>query len=203
MKKLAFLVFVWLSVFTVVAFAQEKSLLIDDFEVVFTAGPDGTVDAGAGNGSSVEVAAATDIKRSGKQAMKVTYNALAGGYIWVARGYGLDAKNSDWLVKPENIDWKNYSAISFYVYGSDSKTKVAFDIKDSGNEIWRYIFEDNFQGWKQIVCPFNEFFARSDWQPDNAEKNSQIDFPIKSYQFEPLPESKGILYFEDVELISK
>lgn len=186
-----------------ICLAQEKNLLIDDFEVVFSAGPDGTVDSGAGIGSSVEVAAAVDFKRSGKQAMKVTYNAVSGGYIWIARGFDLDAKHADWLVKPQDIDWKKYKAISFYVYGSDSKTKVAFDLKDSGNEIWRYIFEDNFKGWKQIVCLFSEFNARSDWQPQTADKNSMMDFPIKSYQFEPLPEAKGVLYFEDVELINK
>ncbi|MBU1727259.1 MAG: hypothetical protein KJ880_06495 [Candidatus Omnitrophica bacterium] len=185
------------------ACAQEKNLLIDDFEDVCIGVGNGTVDAGAGNGSSVEVGPALDIIRSGKQALKVSYDAVSGGYIYVARGYDLDVKASKWLVDPKDIKWDDYKAISFYMYGSDSKAKISFDIKDSGNEIWRFIAEDNFKGWKQIVCPFDQFTARNDWQPESADKNSVIDFPLKSYQFEPLPEAKGVLYFEDVELIRK
>ena len=183
------------------SFADSQGLLIDDFEGAISGGPDGTVDFGAGNGSSIEVIAATDIKYSGSQSVKVTYNAVSGGYMWIARGFGLDAKNSGWLVKPENIKWSEYNAIAFYMYGNESKTKIAFDIKDNGNELWRFMLEDNFKGWKRIVCSFNDFFARGDWQPNNADKNSTLDFPIKSFQFEPLPQAKGILYFDDAELI--
>jgi len=180
--------------------AQEQGLLLDDFEGSISGGPDGTVDFGAGNGSSVDVTAATDIKYSGNQSIKVTYDAVAGGYMYIARGFGLDAKNTNWLVKPEDIDWKKYKAFSFYVFGSDSKADVAFDIKDNSNEIWRFLFQDNFKGWKKILAPFNEFSVRDDWQPDNADKNGNLDFPVKSYQFEPRPEAKGALYFDRVEL---
>ena len=123
--------------------------------------------------------------------------------MYVARGFGLDAKNAAWLLNPEEIAWKEYRAFCFYMYGSDSKTKIAFDIKDKGGEIWRFIVEDNFAGWKQIVCPFDEFFARSDWQPENAEKNDFLSFPITSFQFEPRPEARGTVYFDCVELIRK
>lgn len=178
-----------------------KGFMIDDFEGVITGGPEGTVDFGAGNGSSVNVTASTEIKHSGSQALKVEYDAIAGGYMWIARGFDLDVKGAAcWRVKPEDIKWKDYNALSFYMYGANSKANVAFDLKDNGNEIFRFIVEDNFIGWKQIVCTFAQFFARTDWQPNNADKNSAIDFPIKSFQFEPLPESKGILYFDDVGL---
>jgi hypothetical protein len=180
--------------------AQNQGLLLDDFENPISGGSEGTLDFGAGGGSSVEVTAATDIKYSGNQSIKVVYDAVSGGYMWVARGFGLDAKNTAWLVKLEDIDWAKYKAFTFYVYGSDSKAKIAFDIKDNGNEMWRFMLEDNFTGWKKIVCPFNEFFARDDWQPDNADKNATLDFPIKIFQFEPRPEAKGTLYFDSVEL---
>ncbi|MCX5714920.1 MAG: hypothetical protein NT033_09035, partial [Candidatus Omnitrophica bacterium] len=122
------------------------------------------------------------------------------GYMYIAKGFGLDAKNATWQVKPQDIDWKKYNAISFYMYGQDSKTKVAIDIKDNGNEIWRFMVTDDFKGWKKTVVPFKDFFVRGDWQPDNADKNAALDFPLKSYQFEPLPPAKGTLYFDDVEL---
>jgi hypothetical protein len=123
--------------------------------------------------------------------------------MWIARGFDLDAKNAAWLIRPADIDWSKLNAISFYVYGSDSKANIAFDIKDNGYEVWRFMVEDNFVGWQKIVCPFNEFFVRGDWQPNNADKNATLDFPLKSFQFEPLPEAKGTLYFDSVELVSK
>ncbi|KPK98903.1 MAG: hypothetical protein AMJ95_02185 [Omnitrophica WOR_2 bacterium SM23_72] len=179
---------------------QSQGLLLDDFEGPITGGPEGTVDFGAGNGSSVDVTAAQDIKYSGNQSLKAVYDAVSGGYMYIARGFGLDAKNTAWLVKPEDIDWAEYKAFSFYVYGSDSKTQVAFDIKDNGNEMWRFSFEDNFKGWKKITCLFNMFFARDDWQPNNADNNLTLDFPIKVFQFEPRPQAQGTLYFDRVEL---
>jgi len=184
-------------------FAADNNLLLDDFEISVSGGPEGTVDFGAGNGSGVQVSQVTDIKNTGNQVLKVVYDAAPGGYIYVARGTGLDAKNANWLIKPEDIKWENYSAISFYIYGRDSKDKIAFDIKDNGGEIWRFMLEDDFKGWKQIVCNFDKFMVRDDWQPDGADKNGQLDFPIKVFQFEPLPESKGTLYFDTVELVKK
>lgn len=181
---------------------QTVSGLVDDFEGTITGGPEGTVDFGAGSGSSVNVSASTDIKYEGKQALKVEYDAVTGGYMWIARGYDLDVKGADvWRTNPKDINWKDYNAFSFYMYGQNSKGNIAFDIKDSGNEMFRFMVQDNFTGWKQIICPFAQFFSRSDWQPNNANKNDTIDFPLKSFQFEPLPESKGILYFDDVELV--
>ncbi len=185
------------------SFAQDKGLLIDDFEGVIDGGANGTVDFGAGNGSTVSVSASTDIVSAGKQSLKITYDAVSGGYMWIARGFGLDAKNAGWLFKPESIDWKQYNAVAFNLYGNNSKGSIAFDLKDNGGEIWRFLITDDFTGWKQIICPFDQFFARADWQPDSADKNGQIDYPIKSYQFEPLPEGKGTIYIDDVELVKK
>jgi hypothetical protein len=42
--------------------------------------------------------------------------------MWLT-GSGLDAKNADWQVSPSDIKWQEYNAISFYVYGTDSKEK--------------------------------------------------------------------------------
>jgi len=181
----------------------EETFLIDDFEVVVSGGPEGTVDFGAGNGSALKVEAATDIKNSGKQSLKAEYDAVEGGFMYIARGSGLDAKNAAWQVKPSDIKWEDYSAISFYLYGTDSKKMIAFDIKDNGGEIWRYLVEDNFKGWRKVVCSFDKFMVRDDWQPQDADNNLNLDFPVKSFQFEPLPQSKGIIYLDTVELVKK
>jgi Carbohydrate binding domain (family 11) len=203
MKKAAFLIIALAMLVASVCFAEGNNLLLDDFEVPVSNGLEGTVDFGAGNGSSVAVTAAVDIKNSGKQALKVVYDAVDGGYIYVSRGFGLDAKNANWPIKPSDIKWTEYSAVSFYVYGADSKAKIAFDIKDNGGEIWRFIAVDDSKGWKKVVASFDKFVVRDDWQPDGADKNGQIDFPIKVFQFEPLPGSKGTLYFDTVELVKK
>lgn len=183
--------------------AAENNLLIDDFEMAVSNGPEGTVDFGSGNGSTVEVAQATEIKNTGNQSLKVTYDAINDGYIYVARGSGLDAKNAQWTIKAEDIKWEDYSALSFYLYGTDSKARIAFDVKDNGGEIWRFITDDDFKGWKKVVVSFDKFVMRDDWQPNDADKNGTIDFPIKVFQFEPLPGSKGTLYFDTVELVKK
>jgi hypothetical protein len=188
-------------VFAGVCFAQEKGLMIDDFEGAISGGPEGTVDYGAGNGSTVEVSASRDFKQSGAQALEVSFEAVNGGYMWIARGFALDAKNAGWLVKPTDIKWKDYRAISFYMLGTGSQTEIAFDLKDNGGELWRFMLTDNFKGWKQLVCKFADFVDRSDWQPDSADKNGQLDFPLKSYQWEPRPSAKGVLYLDDVELL--
>ena len=186
---------------TISSCAQNKSLLIDDLEGELSGGAKGTVDFGSGEGSSVEVTAAKDIKYQGEQSLKITYDAISGGYMWIARGFGLDAKNSKWLVENTKIKWNRYNAFSFYIYGSNSKARICIDIKDSQDEMWRFIFTDDFTGWKQIICPFKGFFARSDWQPATADVNGIIDFPIKSYQLEPIAKAKGVLYIDNVELI--
>lgn len=203
MRRLTYLAAIAVLVLTAVCFAQQKFLLIDDFEGAVSGGPSGTVDFGTGNGSTLEVTASTDIKQSGNQGIKVDFDAVEGSYMWVARGNGLDAKNAGWLVKQEDIAWDKYSAISFYMYGTGSNVNVAFDIKDNGNEVWRFMVTDDFKGWKQVVCAFNEFFVRDDWQPDSSDKNGQLDLPLKSYQFEPRPPAKGTLYFDAVALIEK
>ena len=184
------------------ALAQEKTLLLDDYEGPINGGSSGTVDFGAGNGSTVEVTADTEIKKSGNQSLKVDYIAMPGGYIWVSKGYGLAALNSSWLVKPEDINWQKYKAFSFYMYGTGSGATIAFDIRDNGGEIFRYLVKDRAKGWMRAVCPFAEFNQRDDWQPTTAVKNNILDFPVSSYQYEPR-ESQGALHFDRVELIEK
>jgi len=183
--------------------AEQGNLLIDDFEISVSSGPGGTVDFGAGNGSVVNVTAATEIKQTGKQALKVDFDAVSGGYMYVARGEGLDAHNTGWLVDPDSIKWEDYKAFSFYMYGTGSKGMIAFDLKDNGNEIWRFIVEDNFNGWRQVICNFDQFLARGDWQPQAADNNAVLNFPVRSFQFEPLPPLKGTIYLDTVELVKK
>jgi len=201
MRKI-FLALILVLGLTGISFAADN-LLISDFEIPISGGLEGTVDFGSGNGSSVSVTAATDIINTGKQSLKVDYDAVQGGYIYVARGKDLDAKNAGWLVKPEDIKWQDYKGLAFYMYGTGSNAKIAFDIKDNGDELWRFIVVDDFKGWKQIVCDFDKFLVRDDWQPNSSDKNAKIDFPIKIFQFEPLPVAKGTVYFDTVELVKK
>lgn len=177
----------------------KKALMLDDFEGPIVQGQ--TIDAGTGNGSSLAVSADPDVKESGAQSLKLTYDAIAGGYMWVARGYGLDVKGaSHWLAEPDKIDWTKYGAISFYFKGTGSGARMAFDVKDKGGEMFRFMVTDDAQDWKQVVCPFDQFFARGDWQPDTAEKNGILDFPVKSFQFEFIAVAKGTANIDDVQL---
>ena len=124
--------------------------------------------------------------------------------MWVGRGYGLDVKGAAaWLVEPKDIDFKKYNAISFYMYGANTNIKVAIDIVDNGSEYWRFLVDDNFSGWKEWTIPFSDFFPRGDWQPQNADKNGELNFPLRVFQFEPRPAGKGSLYFDYLRLVKK
>ena len=174
-------------------------VMIDSFEGVIDKE---TVDYGTAEGSFLKVEADTGNKICDAQSLKVEYELNPSGYMWIARGYGLDVKGAaKWLIEPQNIKWRAYNAISLQMYGSNSGGVIAFDIKDKGGEIFRYIIDDDFTGWKEIVCPLKNFFARTDWQPDSAVKNEILDFPVMSFQFEPRHPGKGIYYFDCVKLI--
>jgi hypothetical protein len=179
----------------------EQELLLDSFEGVLNSK---TVDFGASDGSSLHIEAENALKKCAEQSLKLSYNLKPSGYMWVARGFNLDVKGAaQWLVEPEKIKWKKYNAISFSMYGSESGGMLAFDVKDAGGEIWRFLVDGNFAGWKEITCPFSKFFVRHDWQPETAEKNGTLDFPIMSFQFEPRHPGKATYYFDCVRLTKK
>lgn len=176
-----------------------KEVLLDSFEGEINKQ---TVDYGTAKGSFLEVVAGTDQKICGEQSLKIIYELGTSGYMWIARGYNLDVQGAaQWLVKPADIKWKAYNAVSIQMYGNGNGAVVAFDLKDSGGEMWRFLLDDDVAGWKEVICPLEQFFPRGDWQPDTAEKNGQLDFPIMSFQFEPRLAGKGIYLFDCVKLI--
>ncbi len=178
-----------------------RVLLIDSFEQEIS--PE-TVDFGSGGGSSLVVKADGTIKFCGNQSLKLDYNLKPSGYMWVARGYGLDIPGAAaWLVNPEEINWKRYNSIALEMYGSNSGGVIAFDIKDNQGELWRFLLDDDFEGWKRIICPFTLFFPRNDWQPEAAVNDEVLEFPLLSFQFEPRLPGKGVYYFDCVELTSE
>lgn len=192
MKKMFFL---GLLVFILSACARgPDEVLFDSFEGEIS--PE-TVDYGSSDNSSVKVTADKSRTACGRQSLKIEYGLHPSGYMWIARGYGLDIKGAaDWIVEPGQINWPSYKAISLQVYGGNTGGVIAFDIKDKGGELWRFLIDDDFTGWKEVVCPLKEFFPRGDWQPDTAQRNEKLDFPIMSYQFEPRLPGSGVFYFD-------
>ncbi|MCX5704554.1 MAG: hypothetical protein NTZ92_00555, partial [Candidatus Omnitrophica bacterium] len=95
MRKAVLLVLGFILATGMVSFAA-GNLLVDDFEVDVSGGPAGTFDFGAGNGSSLAVTADKGIKNGGNQSIKVVYDAIKGGYMYIAKGSGLDAKSANW-----------------------------------------------------------------------------------------------------------
>jgi len=185
-------------IFILVGCQPVEDLVIDSFEARLNSE---TVDFGAGEGSSVKVSASNEVKQCGQQSLKIEYNLRPSSYMWIARGYGLDVKGAaQWEIKPEDIAWRRYNAISIAMHGTGSGAVVAFDVKDAGGELWRFLLDDDFTGWKEIDCLFKNFFVRSDWQPETAQRNEVLDFPIRSFQFEPRLPGKGVYYFDCIKL---
>jgi len=191
-------------VFSLISYAQtEKELLLDSFEGELNSR---TVDFGAGDDSLIEVDASTELKVCGAQSMKIKYDLKPGGYIWIVRRDEADKSKSKkegniWLVNPRKIDWEKYDALSLQMYGRKSNAIITFGIKDVKGEIWRFIILDDFKGWKEVVCPFSQFYAHRGQQPQNAEFNKILDFPIKSFLIEPNIPGEGVYYFDCVKLI--
>lgn len=176
-----------------------SELLLDSFE-----GPidKDSVDFGSSENSSLKVTADLQVKVCGEQSLKLDYELNPSGYMWVARGYGLDVKGAaKWEVPPQDIEWSRYNAFSLFMYGRDSGGVIAFDLKDSGGELWRFFLDDDTSGWKEVICPLAEFFPRGDWQPEDSDGNQVLDFPVMSFQFEPRIIGKGIYYFDCLKLI--
>lgn len=197
-KSFALIVFLLIIGFVSCSSAPTE-VMLDSFEGPITKE---TIDYGAAEGSLLKVEADANNKMCDAQSLKIEYELKPSGYMWIARGYNLDVKGAgQWEASPENIKWRGFNAISLQMYGSSSGGVVAFDIKDKGGEIWRYIIDDDYTGWKEIICPLKNFFVRKDWQPDSATKNEILDFPIMSFQFEPRLPGKGIYYFDCVKLI--
>lgn len=169
----------------------ENKLLIDDLEGNIAA------DNGCGNGAECSI---TFVKKetspadvySGNQAMKITYDKSFGGYMFCARGFGLKPAMETpeeklvWTVAPESIDFQKFNAFGFYIKGNNTNNTVAVDILDKDREIFRYIFSDDSSDWKEMVISFSQFISRDDYQPNWDKRNKMIDFPIVTYQFEPL-----------------
>ena len=56
------------------------------------------------------------------------------------------------------IRWSGFKGVSLQMFGTNSGGKVAFDIKDSGSEMWRFVLEDNFSGWNNILYSVRGIF---------------------------------------------
>lgn len=201
MKKICFFAAGLLVFFISGCESGPQEVLLDDFEGVLNSE---TVDFGAGEGSSLEVRGDKELKVCGEQSLRLDYYLKPSSYMWVARGYNLDVFGAaKWLVKPQDINWKKYKALSVNMYGRNSGGVIAFDIKDAKGEIWRFLLDDDFQDWKEIICPFKDFFPRKDWQPQTAQVNEILDFPVESFQFEPRLPGTGICNFDCVKVIRK
>jgi len=203
--KIILITITFVLIISVLHTQAQENLLLDDFEESISTGPTGTIGAGTNGNTTIEVTGDKVIKYSGKQSLKVTFDTSSGaGAAWVAKGLDLEeTPNSGWRVNPQDINWNKYFALSFYVYGSNSQNTVKLHIVDGGQEILEYVFKDDFTGWKDIICNFNDFYTSPSWQSKHAKKNGKIDFPIKSFSFLFPPKEKGTLYIDRAELVAK
>ena len=175
--------------------------LIDSFEGEINSK---TVDFGSSDNSSLVVVSDKEIKVCGEQSLKLDFELNPSGYMWAARGYGLKIEGAaKWEAVPRDIKWSRYNTFSLCMHGRNSGGIIAFDVKDSGGELWRVFLDDDTEGWKEFICPFTEFFPRGDWQPEDSDRNEVLDFPIMSFQFEPRIMGKGVYYFDCVKLIKQ
>jgi len=193
--------FLWI----ITGYAQEE-LLLDSFEGRINSY---TVDLEKSKGSEIKVSGERKLKVCGKQSMKVEFEVkslqsgkvIGEGFVRAGRGYGLKTRRAGrWLVKPRRINWDKFNAISFMCYGRNSKAIIKFGVRDVKGEVWKFIFRDDFKGWKEIIAPFEQFYMRREEQPEGLECNTILDFPLKSFFFEFVLPGKDVYYFDCVKL---
>ena len=178
---------------------HHSEVVLDSFEGPLSAK---TVDFGSADGSSLSVIADTSAKMCGNQSLRIAYRLEEGGYMWCGRGYGLDVLGATWEgPAPDKIAWDKYNAISFAINGAPAG-ELAFDVKDAGGEIYRYMVSANGPDWQEVVIPLADFQPRADWQPQSADGNRVMDFPVKSFQWEPKTAGAGSFAVDCVRLVN-
>lgn len=184
-------------------YAEERELLIDSFEGRINSS---TVHLEHSQGSHIKVRAERELKVCGSQSLKMEFKVKAispaeDGFVRAGRGYELKTRRAGrWLIEPHKIKWSDYNAMSFMCYGRKSNAVIKFGIRDAKGEVWKFIFRDDFKGWKEIICPFDYFYMSEDEQPEGLECNKILDFPIKSFFFEFILPGEDTFYFDCVKL---
>lgn len=120
----------------------------------------------------------------------------------------IDSVLKDWngvVVQPPKdqvFDWSSFRALSLWVFGTNSGQMFVVELNDKGEEHFRSpLITDDFTGWKQIVIPFEEFASRQDWQPENADIDLDITWPIKDFQPFASVGGAGYILIDLIEVI--
>lgn len=216
MKKIVIGLVALISICGAVAFAADfaqptpNSVVLCDFETI----PDGTVlnskqvqdcpvipdqvsifyydDASGGKNSNLTATLVADAAQ-GTKAMKIDWR-LDG---WA--GFGLSAPTGK---TGPMWDWSKAQSITFYAKSADGKkASFAIGIADAGDERFRVAMKTEVSGdqWTKFVLPMNKFKARSDWQPNTAKRNSDIDSPGINFEFCPMS-VKGSVILDYIEV---
>ncbi|MGE5483061.1 MAG: carbohydrate binding domain-containing protein [Bacteroidota bacterium] len=144
----------------------------------------------AGPASSIKITVVDDPTAHGQRALRI------------------DSVTKDWNGVPisaagdKEFDWSDYRALSMWVYGTNSGVGFFVELNDKGEEHFRSpLIVDDFIGWKQIVIPFEEFLSRDDWQPDTADMDLEITWPIRDFQPFTGASGEGYILIDLIEVI--
>ncbi|MBA3471309.1 MAG: family 16 glycosylhydrolase, partial [Herpetosiphonaceae bacterium] len=94
----------------------------------------------------------------GNNVLKTDFNVVSYGVVIHAFE---NAAVNEWVTQ----DWSPYAGMSFWIYGSNSGTRLFIDVLDNRNddsttddaERYSVEFLDNFSGWQLKQFPFNTF----------------------------------------------
>ncbi len=102
-------------------------------------------------------------------------------------------------------DWSDYTAFSFWFYGSGTGEEYQAEISDNSSdgtsanaERFDYNFVDDFAGWQQVVIPFAEFTRATDYQPPGAPDDGLTLTEMWGWAMVLQPGTLGDFYLDDV-----
>jgi beta-glucanase (GH16 family) len=94
---------------------------------------------------------------------------------------------TDWT----SMDWTDYNAFTFWLYGNASGGQIQIDLFDNRNpdqpgdtpERFFYRITDDVAGWRQFTIPFALFARRTDFQPSGAPDDGLGLDQVAGYAF--------------------
>lgn len=128
--------------------------------------------------------------------LEATFNATTG-YAGFGQDFSLTTGSQNWI---------NFTAVSFWMYGTNSGNSYQFEIFDNRSdpgtdtaERFDTLFSDNFSGWQQVVIPFADFSRATDFQPGGAPDDGLTLTEMWGWAV-PLDGNAGVLRLDDVSL---
>ncbi|MDD5456328.1 MAG: carbohydrate binding domain-containing protein [Candidatus Margulisbacteria bacterium] len=101
----------------------------------------------------------------------------------------------------KKYSWNIKNSVVLRIKGDSSSNIARIEITDNGGERFIKLVPINFQDWKIITIPLNEFKHRQDWQPDKAPMDGFTLTAVEGISISPTLKGSGVWLISDLKVI--